>query len=92
MSDRRDQGAVPQDPGRTIRLRDAARIMPFVAVGLMVLPVLWSAGSATSSAMIYIFSVWGILILLIGLLSRSLGKDVARESGSNAKRGITREP
>lgn len=73
---------------RQRRLGDAAKLVPLLAAVLMLVPVLWRAGSATSSAMIYVFTVWGFLILLIGILSRALSRFV--RDGSNASQ--RREP
>jgi fatty acid desaturase len=63
---------------RQRRLGDAAKLIPVLAAVLMFLPGLWALGTATSSALIYIFSVWGVLIVLIAVLSRSLAHYVRR--------------
>ncbi len=70
---------------RQRRLGDAAKLVPFLAAILMLVPVLWSLGSATSSAMVYIFSVWGLLIILIGILSRALSRHVRSKANPNRR-------
>lgn len=55
---------------RRRRLADAARILPFLGAGVICVPLLWpdaSAGEAAmplSSAILYIFSCWAVLILV----------------------------
>lgn len=67
---------------RRRRLADAARLLPFLGAALLVLPLLWPDQSAgddavpLSSAMLYIFVCWGVLIaigLIFGLIARGLG-------------------
>ena len=72
-----DPAEVQQDEAmRQRRLGDAAKLIPALGAVLMFLPALWALGTATSSALIYIFSVWGVLIVLIAILSRSLARFV----------------
>ena len=59
---------------RRRRLGDAARFLPLLGIVLLLVPILWADGAGTSGAMIYIFSVWALLILVIGLLSRALAR------------------
>ncbi len=66
---------------RQRRLGEAAKLVPVLAAVLMLVPVLWAAGSATSSALVYLFTVWGILIVLSVFLSRSLTRSL-REGGA----------
>ena len=58
---------------RRRRILDAARLLPLLGVALFALPLLWvkpdavghaTAAVPTSSALLYIFSVWAGLILL----------------------------
>lgn len=51
------------------RLGDAARLVPFLGLALLLMPVLWSD---TAKAMVYIFVVWAFLIVLIAALSPRL--------------------
>ena len=81
-----DLGPTTPDTNRLRRLGDAAKLVPLFAAVLMLVPVLWSAGSATSSAMVYVFSVWGLLIVLIGFLSRALSRFVRTRTASTPRR------
>lgn len=51
------------------RLGDAAKLVPLLGFLLLLLPVLLKT---TNDALIYIFSVWAILIVVIYLISRKL--------------------
>ena len=64
---------------RQRRVIDAANLLPLLAIVLIVIPILWATGRATSSALVYVFSVWIALIFLSGFLSRSLSR-IARIS------------
>jgi len=61
---------------RQRRIRDAARVLPIVAVALMVLPLMWPRNepeqSLTSSSIIYLFSLWIVLVVLTFILSKVL--------------------
>ena len=61
---------------RQRRLVDAARLLPVLGAVLFGLPVLWpkggGAGLPTSSAILYLFGVWGILVGLTLVISRRL--------------------
>lgn len=59
---------------RQRRVLDAANFLPLLAIVLMLIPILWASGRATSAALVYVFSVWVVLIGLSGLLSRSLAR------------------
>jgi len=64
---------------RQRRIRDAARMTPVVGAILWAVPLLWERGTTdgvrTSQALIYIFSVWALLILIALFLSRLLRPD-----------------
>lgn len=64
---------------RSRRLRDAARILPVAGLALMLLPMLWTpAGEAARSTArdgIYLFVLWGALILAARLLAPRLSED-----------------
>lgn len=61
---------------RRRRLMDAVRLLPFLGLGLWMVPLMWrlpgaaSEAEATSigDALIYIFGVWGMLVLVALLL------------------------
>ncbi|MDB2407334.1 hypothetical protein N9W17_02225 [Jannaschia sp.] len=61
---------------RRDRVRDAARLLPVLGLGLMLLPDLILSGSeagqgATRSWGIYLFIAWGVLIVLAIWLARA---------------------
>ena len=80
-----EPGLPTPDANRQRRLGDAAKLVPLFAAVLMLVPVLWSTGRATSSAMVYVFTVWGLLIVLIGLLSRALSRFVRSGTDGNPR-------
>lgn len=61
---------------RQRRLIDALRLLPFLGVILLAIPLLWSEGPedglATSRAMVYIFGSWGALTVASALIVRRL--------------------
>ncbi len=61
---------------RQRRLMDAARLMPWLGILLFFLPLLWR-DAATSTGLLYLFSVWLVLIAGSWILSRSLGRSTA---------------
>ncbi|WP_319823880.1 hypothetical protein [Thalassovita sp.] len=65
---------------RQRRIRDGARLMPFIGAVLWGIPILWAPpgehGISTSRAMLYIFGVWFLLVLASFALSRWLQPDV----------------
>ncbi|MDA8586746.1 hypothetical protein N9L47_10860 [Rhodobacteraceae bacterium] len=61
---------------RQRRLWDAAKLVPLFAGILMLVPVLFLIGSATSAALVYVFSAWGFLIVLSAFLSRALKRSM----------------
>ena len=94
MSERRG-GETPRGPTlflerqsyRRRRLSEVARLMPIFGAGLFMVPLLWPVGDEseqvhTSSAILYLFGVWGGLILaiaLFGLVTRSWAQSDQRE-------------
>ncbi len=75
---------------RQRRVIDAANLLPLLAIVLIVIPILWATGRATSSALVYVFSVWMVLIGLSGFLSRSLSR-IARIA-ERSREGRHEEP
>lgn len=79
---------------RRRRLSDAARVLPVIGAGLLLVPLLWpgvdeTAGGIepvrTSQAIIYIFGSWAVLILaavLFGLAARHDDSGIADGSES----------
>ena len=87
----REPAEAQQDEAmRQRRLGDAAKMIPVLGAVCMFLPGLWALGTATSSALIYIFSVWGVLIVLIAFLSRSLARYVRRSEDRRVERSSDR--
>ncbi|SLN75274.1 hypothetical protein [Ruegeria meonggei] len=82
--DRQTQGVRPslfleRQSYRRRRLTDAARLLPVLGAALIAIPLLWPSGDAVqdgiplSSAILYIFSCWVVLIaasLIFGFASR----------------------
>lgn len=60
---------------RRRRLTDAARLIPVVGALLWAVPMLWArAVTSTSTALLYVFSIWVVLVLGAALLSRGIGR------------------
>ena len=58
------------------RFGDAARFLPLLGVILLLLPVLWSSDATTRGGLLYVFSVWAILIALVWPISARLKERV----------------
>jgi hypothetical protein len=67
-----------RDAYRRRRLMDAARVLPFVGVVLVLLPLLWSPQSTpapdTARGGVYLFAIWGALIVGTFILARGLSR------------------
>ncbi len=57
---------------RRRRLGDAARFLPVMGLVLFLMPILWSDTARVAGGVLYIFSVWAILIVIAAVLSRHL--------------------
>ncbi len=72
---------------RTRRLMDAARLAPLLALLLWLIPMIWPQSGddtvSSASALIYIFVVWGAVIVLTWGLSRAIGRNVSDPSDSD---------
>ncbi len=73
------------------RFGDAARFLPALGVLLLLLPVIWASDGATRGGLIYIFSVWAILIALVLPISTRLGQHL-REAEEQSRNSSGREP
>lgn len=71
MAERGEPLFLARDSYRQRRLGDAARLLPVLGVVLLLLP---GFITVTVDALIYIFSVWALLIVAIGLMSRPLSR------------------
>ena len=77
MSGKRDQTLERvANAARGQRVKESALILPFVGMILFLLPIMWPrssdldpvAGTATSTALIYLFVVWaGLICCALGL-------------------------
>lgn len=78
----RPQLFVERDIYRRRRLLDAARVLPVLGFLLLLLPVLWARTGAMGIAgeTIYVFVLWGLLIVATALLSRALASNRPREA------------
>ncbi|QFS83803.1 hypothetical protein FIU97_13730 [Roseivivax sp. THAF40] len=69
---------------RRRRLQDAARILPVIGAFAWLIPLLWPRGSEDgppmSQALIYMFTVWVLLIVIGAILSRKLTAGDAAEA------------
>lgn len=63
---------------RIRRLMDAARIAPVIALVLWLVPLVWPQTGdgriSTATALVYVFVVWGGVIVLTFLMSLILGR------------------
>lgn len=63
---------------RQRRLRDVAGMLPIIGILLLQVPLLWPRAegqSLTTSAMIYVFGIWILLIALALYLSKAIRND-----------------
>ncbi len=77
---------------RQRRIRDGARLLPIVAMVLMVLPLMWPRNSPeqslTSTGITYIFGLWLLLLVVAFVLSRVLrSSDPSRDAEARTPRG-----
>lgn len=64
-----------KDRYRKRRMRDLARAVPVIGGILLMLPLLWSNGTLNSTAIVYVFAVWVLLIVLAAVISRLVSTD-----------------
>ncbi|TDL79694.1 hypothetical protein E2L08_08805 [Palleronia sediminis] len=72
---------------RRRRLMDAARLLPVLGAVLFALPVLNAAapeGASTARTGLFLFAVWGGLVLVAGVLSRALAGPEGAPPGPQA--------
>jgi uncharacterized membrane protein YhaH (DUF805 family) len=64
---------------RRRRMADAARFLPIFGAVLFSVPLLWGQGrggeASTTGVMLYLFWVWGLLVMLSAVISRRLRDD-----------------
>ena len=81
-ADTNDKLTRDANAARTQRLTDAALVLPFVGIVLILIPVIWPAadavdpapGTSTSTALIYLFLVWLGLIGFAAILANLIKK------------------
>lgn len=66
-------------PYRRRRLADAARLLPFAGLILMLLPLAWEPGEPgaardTAGDTVYLFALWAVLIAAAAALAPALGR------------------
>jgi len=75
---------------RRRRVMDAARLLPVVGGFLIALPILWrpaeTPGGETAQGVVYLFTVWALLIVAALVLARRLAPALEDEDGSGAER------
>ena len=68
---------------RQRRLRDAAKMMPFLGAILLIIPLAWPAeqeqAPSNTAAVIYIFAVWVVLIVISAGLAARIRSDRAAQ-------------
>ncbi len=66
---------------RQRRLRDAAKLVPFLGVVLWAIPLAWVGGDTNdqigSAGVLYIFGVWMLLIVLTAVLTGLMRADAS---------------
>lgn len=76
---------------RLRRLTDAARLLPVVGTFLFLLPVFWRGGDGTmpgtATGGVYLFAVWGGLILITALIAWRLDRTEAGGTASDDRDG-----
>lgn len=75
-------------PYQRRRLRDTLRVLPIAGLLLLLVPVFWPTSGPgafrTSSALIYVFLAWALLIVLSFAISRRLAQTRPEEDDSDA--------
>lgn len=73
---------------RQRRVRDAAKLVPFLGLVLWALPLSWNqdpdGGHIGSAGLIYIFAVWVVLIVLAAVLASRIRADPSQEPSDDA--------
>ena len=70
---------------RQRRIRDAAKLMPFLGIILWAIPLAWSRGDGSNdvgtAGLIYVFGVWVLLIVATGFLAAKVRGDTPEDEG-----------
>jgi hypothetical protein len=74
---------------RQRRVRDAAKLIPFVGIVLWALPMSWAQsadeGHVGSEGLIYIFAVWVVLIVLAAFLASRIRAETSQDATDDSK-------
>ncbi len=71
---------LPKKTYRARRLEDALKLWPLLGGGLFFLPVLWISGVHSNvSAMVFLFVLWGLLLIGAAALSQAYGDAHAQD-------------
>lgn len=68
------------------RLRDAAKLVPFLGLVLLTIPLSWQAETVGAAGVVYIFGVWLALIGLSAILSSRIQFDTPDSDGDTAEK------
>ena len=89
MTQRREPLFLARETFRRRRLMDAARVLPFAGLFLVLLPMLWPApaGEAPNAARegVYLFIVWFALVVAAWALSRRLATVMEPDPADDGK-------
>lgn len=66
---------------RRRRVSDAAKLSPLLGFVLFLVPVLWAGSGSTAGGLVFLFTVWAILIVTMFVLSRKLSETEPAEPG-----------
>ena len=74
---------------RQRRIRDAAKLLPFLGMILWAIPLVWIRGDDTidpgTGGLIFVFAVWLLLIILTAILASRIKADGAEDEGRGGK-------
>ncbi len=84
MNNAREPIFLARQSYRRRRLGDAAKLIPVIGAILLLMPMLWGGSAQTSGGLIYIFSVWAILIVVIALISSQLAQSIPETDDPDA--------
>ncbi|MEM9707692.1 MAG: hypothetical protein AAF871_02795 [Pseudomonadota bacterium] len=59
---------------RRRRLVDVGRVLPVIGAVLFLLPMLWAGSMGTGAGLIYLFTIWGLLIVAVFVFATVVGR------------------
>lgn len=68
---------------RRRRLRDAAKLSPLIGLVLFLMPVMWAGDGSTAGGLVFLFTAWAILIVVMMILSRRLSETEPKSTQSD---------